>query len=426
MIGTYTYGELMLYVQLYALVGWGIGVICTAVKDGKFLNRGFLNLPLSISEGITALLLLLVLPTLEQNVLMQFVLTWVIVFIVDELTRQFLKSVSKRRGLAVTEPAGGSMLLTFLLRTAEALLYLTMYLVIHPFVEVFVNWLPDLAVDITALVLTVLVVIDFFCVCYALRTGRSTKLAQKGETITRSMGTRLSDSIWKRLEKAYPGIHRSEPETEFVFAKGICFDKLAWVFLVSSFLGAMIEMVYCRITGGTWMNRSSVLYGSFSLVWGVGAVLLTVVLQRFANKSDWHVFWVGFLVGGAYEYLCSVFTEALFGTVFWDYSWMPLNIGGRTNVLYCFFWGILAVVWIKVLYPPMDKAIEKVPALPGKVLTWVLVFLMFFDAALTGMAMMRYTARQTDPTPSGFIEEFLDQRFDDDWMETRWPNMKIT
>ena len=44
-------------------------------------------------------------------------------------------------------------------------------------------------------------------------------------------------------------------------------------------------------------------------------------------------------LGGAYEYLCSVFTELVFGKVFWDYSWMPFNLGGRINLLYCFFWG---------------------------------------------------------------------------------------
>ena len=33
----------------------------------------------------------------------------------------------------------------------------------------------------------------------------------------------------------------------------------------------------------------------------------------------------------AYEYLCSVFTEIVFGAVFWDYSALPFNLGGRIN-----------------------------------------------------------------------------------------------
>ena len=40
----------------------------------------------------------------------------------------------------------------------------------------------------------------------------------------------------------------------------------------------------------------------------------------------------------------------LFGTVFWDYSGFKFNLGGRINLLYCFFWGIAAVIWICLLY----------------------------------------------------------------------------
>ena len=59
-----------------------------------------------------------------------------------------------------------------------------------------------------------------------------------------------------------------------------------------------------------------------------------------------------------------------FGQVFWDYSDMPLNIGGRTNVLFMFFWGLLSVVWIKILYPALSKVIERIPRLTGTILTW--------------------------------------------------------
>ena len=174
------------------------------------------------------------------------------------------------------------------------------------------------------------------------------------------------------------------------------------------------------------MNRSSVLYGPFSFVWGLGAVVLTVTFQGLAEKSDRYVFAAGFIVGGAYEYICSVFTELVFGTVFWDYSDMPLNIGGRTNVLFCFFWGVLAVLWIKVIYPPMSKGIESVPPLAGKVLTWVVVFVMGCNAFLTSAAMLRYSARPDYPEPANRLEEFIDRQYDDESMEKRWPNMIVT
>ena len=134
----------------------------------------------------------------------------------------------------------------------------------------------------------------------------------------------------------------------------------------------------------------------------------------------------GALLGSSFEFLCSWMQEVCFGMRFWDYSHLPLNIGGRTNVLYCIFWGLLAVAWIKVLYPPMSKGIEKIPALLGKVITWVIIFFLACDGLLTGAAMLRYTERQNNPEPKNVAEAFLDNTYDDDWMEHHWPNMVVT
>ena len=81
------------------------------------------------------------------------------------------------------------------------------------------------------------------------------------------------------------------------------------------------------------MSRSSVIYGPFSIVWGLGCAFLTLLLYRYRNKSDSTIFLAGTLLGGAYEYICSVFTEMVFGTIFWDYSGFAFNLGGRINLV---------------------------------------------------------------------------------------------
>ena len=214
-------------------------------------------------------------------------------------------------------------------------------------------------------------------------------------------------------------------KTGEVFADGVCFDKLVWVFFLTAFLGALIETMFCYLNGAGWMNRSSVLYGQCSIVWGFGAVLLTLVLHRVQHKRMGTVFLAGAVIGGVYEYTCSVLSELVFGTVFWDYSDMPLNIGGRTNVQYCFYWGVLAVLWLKVLYPPMERIIEKIPPFSGKAVTRLLVMAMLCNSVLTAGAMIRYGERQADVASSNRIEAFLDAHYDDRRMEERWPNMRI-
>lgn len=103
------------------------------------------------------------------------------------------------------------------------------------------------------------------------------------------------------------------------------------------------------------MSRSSLVFGQFSIVWGIACALLTWILYRYRDKSNWFIFLFGTILGGAYEYICSVFTEIAFGTVFWDYSKIPFNLGGRINLLYCFFWGFAAVIWMKAVYPVFVK-----------------------------------------------------------------------
>ena len=82
----------------------------------------------------------------------------------------------------------------------------------------------------------------------------------------------------------------------------------------------MVETLFCRVTAGVWMSRSSLVWGPFSVVWGLALVLAAILLRGGEQKSESRIFWFGVILGGAYEYVCSAVTELLFGTVFWDYS----------------------------------------------------------------------------------------------------------
>ena len=115
------------------------------------------------------------------------------------------------------------------------------------------------------------------------------------------------------------------------------------------------------------------------MVWGLAIALVTVLLYKDRDKQEHHIFWVGVFLGGAYEYICSVFTELLFGKIFWDYSAMSFNLGGRINLLYCFFWGIAAVVWIKGIYPKAARLINIILKKTGCVLTGILMVFMVFN-----------------------------------------------
>ena len=155
-----------------------------------------------------------------------------------------------------------------------------------------------------------------------------------------------------------------KPSSETIpgfFARGVSYYKLFWVFFIASFLGAITETLFMLLTRGELQNRSGLIYGQFSLVWGLGAVLFTVCFHRLTGRRDLVIFLAGTVLGGAYEYLCSWVQEVLFGACFWDYSHIPLNINGRVSLLYSMFWGVAAVLWVKDLYPRMCRWIGRIP-----------------------------------------------------------------
>ena len=422
----YTLSEALFYLFLYSFLGWCVEVVIASLKTHHLTNKGFLNLPFVIPYGITAVVLMHLLPTLQHALLFQAVISFIIFHIIWTLAEYFVQRICGLDEEDTSNLPTLSWKSQLLFEGSGAFVFLILILIVHPFVHALIRMIPTLIIQSISFILCVLLSLDFLSILYAIYSGTTGKGSSLAMNETQNLAMLITSSIWKRLRKTYPELHHQSSPKKCTFAKGLCLDKLIWIFLISSFLGALIEMCYCRIAGDIWMNRSSLLYGPFSVVWGAGAVVLTITLKPLAKKSLLWIFLAGFVIGGAYEYFCSVFTEIIFGTVFWDYSHMATSIGGRTNAVYCLFWGLLAAVWIKLLYPILEQGIEKIPPLYGKVITWAIVFVMLLNGILTSAAMIRYTDRITHPHPDNPIEIFLDTNYDDNWMEHRWPNMKIT
>lgn len=290
----YSFFDVMMYLLLYSFLGWALEVCCHAVTDRHFVNRGFLNVPFAMPYGILAVILIVVLPTLKGNLLLQYLTCLVVYVCVMGVTDAFVGRLRR----AAPEPGHRDRWRDYLKNALAALACQLIYLVVHPLLFALTLVMPDLLVRILVIAFGALVTLDFGCVVYTLRTSASHPTAEKTRAGTDRLADRVRRAVCGRLEKNYPGILTdAAPEKRYVFAEGMCFDKLVWVFLVSSFLGALIEMVFVRVTGGEWMNRSSLLYGTFSVVWGLGAVLLTITLRRVAEKADRYVFLAGFFVG---------------------------------------------------------------------------------------------------------------------------------
>ena len=206
------------------------------------------------------------------------------------------------------------------------------------------------------------------------------------------------------------------------FAKDLCFDKIVWIFMISCIVGFLVETLWCLIKHGYIESRQSLVWGPFSVAYGMGAVVLTFALYKVKDAPVWKVFGVSFIVGTITEYICSLGQEIVFGSVAWDYSNMPLNINGRVCFLYSCFWGLLGILWIKAVYPIMSKVIEKLPAKLGTIIMWAFIVFFVFDSFVSATAGLRMDKRDAGQAPNNVYEQYLDNHFPDERMNEIYAN----
>ncbi len=416
----------------YSFLGWLLETVASAFRKKRFVNRGFLNGPLCGIYGIAAVLITVVLRDLRGN--------WVFLYIGSAV----FASLTEWTAGALLEHLGAGKWWDYSkekwnLSGRICLKYSLLWGLLGVGAVTFGNslllallaLLPKLAKNILLLALLGILFLDTLGSLAGVHKLRGTKhLLDANDRIdqaTRRFGDRITDAVVRRMERAHPqaGTRRQKAKKN-VFAQGCGFQKLFMLLLIGAFLGDIVETVFVYLTSGVLMSRSSLVWGQFSLVWGIAMAAATAILYRYREKSDSFLFLFGVVLGGAYEYFCSVFTELAFGTVFWDYSEIPFNLGGRINLLYCFFWGIAAVVWLKRVYPLLSRWIEKVPMKAGNVLTVVLALFLAVDIIVTCAALGRYGPRSAGVPPRNPVEAFVDLAFPDSWMEHRYQNMQLT
>ena len=203
------------------------------------------------------------------------------------------------------------------------------------------------------------------------------------------------------------------------------FFNIFWIFVVCCVLGLILETIYHFMLFGGYEDRAGLLFGPFSPIYGFGAVLMTVALNRFHDKPIILIFLVSAVIGGAFEYLTSWFMQFAFGIVAWDYTGSWLSIDGRTNGMFMIMWGILGVAWIKLLLPQMLKVVNLIPWNWRYAVTTVAAALMIVDGAMTLMSLDCWYEREAGRTPDTPIEQFFADHFDNSFMEHRFQSMSI-
>ena len=421
----YTLGVIYL---VYSFLGWVAETVIATIKGRHFANRGAAAGPFCFVYGTTAVLLAVGYTDLRSRPVYLFFGCMLSATVMEWLTAKLLERLHHRKWWDYSGKKfnlNGYVCLQYsvlwgLLGAASVLWGNDLLLRLCAHIPA---WLLHPAVW-AALAVAALdqigsaVLVNRYAAQHPVLEQLNQRLGEHSATLRR----RITLWVEKRIQHAYPAA--AQPQRSVVPEKAMRFSDLLWLFVIGAFLGDVIETIFCRVTTGVWMSRSSLVWGPFSVVWGLALVMATVLLRQEKDKSDRYLFAFGTVMGGAYEYICSAVTEQLFGTVFWDYSKFKFNLGGRINLLYCFFWGIAAVAWMRYGYPLVEKGMAKVRSHIRPWMTAVLAVFMAVNMLTSALALARYDARTSGEAPKNSIDTLLDAHFDDARMERIYPNAK--
>ena len=424
--------ELLWLFFLYSFLGWILETVTATLRQRKFSNRGLVNGPFCVMYGITAVLISVGLQELTGFWL--FLFSMVYATVIEWIGGHLIEKAFKERWWDYSDVKWN--LDGYICFPASFLWGILGFVSVtwgNALTWKLLSFLPTLLMHILLLVLMAVMAIDITA-SFLLLIKKGPNLEQWAaaneqlDKVSDHLSFLITQWIEKRIRKAYPKVKKvrkaEKSAEEGVFAEGCGFYKLMLLFIIGAFLGDIVETIFCRVTMGHWMSRSSLVWGPFSIVWGLALALVTLLLYKYKDHSDSFLFMMGTLLGGGYEYLCSVFTEIFFGKVFWDYSELPFNLGGRINLLYCFFWGFAAVIWFKNLYPILHHVIERILHRSKYLLTTVVAVFMICNIIVSMLALIRYDTREHSPKPKAHWEEVMDHYYPDETMRKIYPNAK--
>ncbi len=204
------------------------------------------------------------------------------------------------------------------------------------------------------------------------------------------------------------------------------FFNIFWLFTIASVGGLIMETIYhMALYNGELQDRAGLLWGPFSPIYGCGAVLVTVCLNRLWKANPFLIFCASAVIGGAFEYCTSWFMEVAFGITAWDYTGRWLSIDGRTSGQFMFFWGLIGVVWVKWLLPRLLALINRIPWKVRYSLTAVCTVLMVIDIAFTLMALDCWYGRMAGQPQDSPVAMWFSERYSDAYMANRFQTMHI-
>lgn len=153
--------------------------------------------------------------------------------------------------------------------------------------------------------------------------------------------------------------------------------QICWYFLIYSFGGWAVEVIFHAVTLGKVINRGF-LNGPVCPVYGFGVLSVFAMINTIQSggrqMSDVMLFIFGIVLATAVELIAGWLLDVCFHARWWDYSDKPLNFHGYICMEFSLLWGMAIVLVVKVF----QKYVENTTALhASSTIGWIILAVLY-------------------------------------------------
>lgn len=161
------------------------------------------------------------------------------------------------------------------------------------------------------------------------------------------------------------------------------------LFLIYSFLGWVIETVFCSLPKKEFADRGFLL-GPICPIYGFGGILMIVLLKKYLNDPI-VLFIMAVVICSILEYLTSLLMEKLYNTRWWDYSNKLFNINGRVCLSNAVCFGGLGLLLLYFINPLLTSLLSKISLTTLTIISIILFVILMIDLIVSLVVIGKFT-----------------------------------
>ena len=162
-------------------------------------------------------------------------------------------------------------------------------------------------------------------------------------------------------------------------------------FFVYGFLGWCTEVAFAAVKERYFVNRGF-LNGPICPIYGLGVTAVVFFLTRY-RENLLLLYIASVVLVTVLEGLTGWLMEKIFHARWWDYSEMPLNIGGYVCLLFSLIWGVACVLIVDFIHPVTMKLLSWIPYYAGCAAIVLFMIGMFADLYVTVASILKMNKR---------------------------------